>query len=144
MRGGGTRGARGGARGLGRGGHREQNGRSQAPQTPSSWDTGAGLAETTATSTADWGIVNDDSVQDASAVTGDASNADASTSGAQDAATKPQTNGIHAEKPAEVKPSAPSPASFAAKAGAKVPAAPVKSWAQIAKCAYWMSSFAAF
>ena len=96
------------------------------------------MTEPTATSTADWGVVNGDSAHDAGAQAGDASNVDASTP--QDADTKPQTNGVHAENSAEVKPSI--PASFAAKAGAKVPAAPVRSWAQIAKCVYCMSSFA--
>lgn len=132
---GGPRGARGGARGLGRGGHRESTSRPPVSQTPSAWDTGAASTEPAADP---WGVVNGDSGHAAAAdgqVDGDASNADASpTTGAQDAAAKPYTNGLQADKPVEARASAPSPASFAAKAGSKVPAAPVKSWAQIAKC----------
>ena len=78
-------------------------------------------------------MTNGDSAQAADGQANDASTVDASPEASKDAVAKPQTNGIHADKLAEAKATAPTPASFAAKAGAKVPAAPVRSWAQIAK-----------
>lgn len=132
---GGTRGARGGARGgTGRGGHRETNGRSPAPQTPGSWENHEGAAaEPSATSTVDWGVTNGDSSQVAEGQASNASAVNASPEVTQDPAAKFQTNGIHPDKLVEARVAVPAQASVAAKTGVKAPGAPVRSWAQIAK-----------